>query len=146
MAISKGSAEWQGNLEQGKGTISLGSGGIELPYNFAGRFEDDAGSNPEELIGGAHAGCFSMALAHALGEAGHPPARIKTTAKVSLEKTGDGFEIPAIELQTEAEVPDIDEDAFQRCAQTTKQSCPVSKLLSAAEITLTAKLLSRQPG
>jgi osmotically inducible protein OsmC len=144
MAIRKALAMWEGNLKQGQGTISLGADGLEVPYNFAGRFEDGPGSNPEELIGGAHAGCFSMALAHGLGEAGHPPVRIETTARVHLEKSGDDFAIPKIELETEAEVPGIDDATFQRFAQTAKQSCPVSKVLSAAEITLNARLLSAQ--
>lgn len=144
MAIRKARAAWEGNLKQGRGTISLGGDKTQVPYGFAARFEDGAGSNPEELIGGAHAGCFSMALAHELSEAGHPPAQIETTAHVHLEKSGGGFAIPKIELDTEAEVPGIDEDAFQRIAHDAKENCPVSKVLSAAEITLNAKLLSGQ--
>jgi len=144
MAIRKARAVWKGELKQGQGTISLGNGKTEMPYGFESRFEDGAGTNPEELIGGAHAGCFSMALAYELSEAGHSPAQIETTARVHLEKSDDGFVIPKIELDTEAEVPGIDEDAFQRIAHGAKENCPVSKVLSAAEITLNAKLLSGQ--
>jgi len=144
MHTRKAHAVWEGNLQHGRGTISLGNDKAQVPYNFAARFEDGAGSNPEELIGGAHAGCFSMALAHELSEAGHPPVQIETTARVHLEKSADGFVIPKIELRTEAEVPGIDGETFQRFAQGAKQNCPVSKVLSAAEITLTATLLSGQ--
>ena len=144
MAIRKARAVWKGELKQGQGTISLGDGKTEMPYGFESRFEDGAGTNPEELIAGAHTGCFSMALAHELSEAGHPPAQIKTIAHVQLEKSDDGFVIPKIELDTEAEVPGIDGDAFQRITHGAKENCPVSKVLSAAEITLNAKLLSGQ--
>jgi len=144
MAIRKASAVWESNLENGHGTVTLGDGGLEVPYSFASRFEDGSGSNPEELVGGAHAGCFAMALAHALGEAGHPPVRIKAAAHVHLEKSGDGFAIPRIELETEAEVPGIGGEEFERIAQAAKQNCPLSKLLAAADITLQAKLLSEQ--
>jgi osmotically inducible protein OsmC len=133
---------WEGNLKQGHGTISLGANGFQVPYDFATRFGDSAGSNPEELIGGAHAGCFSMALAHALGEAGYSPERIHTIARVHLEKGDGGFSIPKIELESEAEVPGIDNDMFQRLAHEVKLTCPVSEVLSVAEITLEAELLS----
>jgi len=142
MATRKARAIWEGNLQEGQGTIRLGGDGLQVPYDFAGRFEDGPGSNPEELIGAAHAGCFSMALAHELAEAGHAPMRIETFARVHLEKSGDGFAIPRIELETEADVPGIDEETFHRFAQGAKENCPVSKLLAAAEITLNAKLLS----
>jgi osmotically inducible protein OsmC len=144
MAIRKARAVWDGNLKQGRGTISLGGDEVQLPFGFASRFEEGAGSNPEELIGGAHAGCFSMALAHELSEAGHPPTQIETTAHVQLEKSDDGFVIPKIELKTKAEVPGVDDETFQRIAQGAKENCPVSKALSATEITLSAKLLSAQ--
>jgi len=144
MTTRKARATWEGNVKQGKGTASLGEAKLEVPYSFASRFEEGAGSNPEELIGGAHAGCFSMALAKELGDAGHPPIRIETIARVHLEQSGDGFAIPKIELETEAEVPGVEDETFQRLAQGAKQSCPVSKVLSAADITLTAKLLSHQ--
>ncbi len=140
MVVRKAYAVWEGNLKQGQGTISLGTGGLEIPYDFGRRFEEDGGSNPEELIGGAHAGCFSMALAHALGEAGHPPVRVQTSARVHLGESADGFAIPKIELETEADVPGIDDETFQRCAQVAKQGCPVSKVLASAQITMNARL------
>src|SRR3954453_22809300 len=96
-----GSAVWEGTLKEGKGTMKLGSGAYRGPYSFQSRFESGSGTNPEELIAAAHAGCFSMALAHALSQAGHPPRRVQTTAKVHLEKTADGFAIPRIDLVTE---------------------------------------------
>jgi len=144
MAIRDAHAVWESNLEHGKGTITLGEKGLEIPYSFQSRFEDGSGSNPEELVGGAHAGCYAMALAHALGEANHPPVRIRASAHVHLEKSGDGFAIPKIELEAEAEVPGIDPEQFEEIAQAAKQSCPLSKLLSAADITLSASLLSEQ--
>lgn len=144
MKIRKSDAIWEGNLKEGRGTIALGDGKFDVPYDFRARFEDGAGTNPEELIGGAHAGCFSMALAHALTEAGHPPVKIETRAAVHLEKVSDGFAIPKIELDTTADVPGVDEETFQRLAQGAKQNCPVSKVLAGAEIVLAAKLLSKQ--
>lgn len=144
MATRKSHAVWKGDLKNGSGTITLGSNGLELPYGFVSRFEEGRGSNPEELIGGAHAGCFSMAFAHRLSEAGYPPTRVETTAKVHLEKSGGGFAIPRIDLETEAEAPGIDEQTFQRLAEDAKQNCPVSKVLAGAQITLHAKLLSHQ--
>ena len=144
MAIRKARAVWESNLKEGRGTMALGQDGLELPYSFESRFADGSGTNPEELIGGAHAGCYSMALALGLGEAGHPPVRIETSARVHLEKAGDGFVIPKIELETEADVPGLEDDQFQEIAQTAKQNCPLSKVLAAADITLDAKLLNRQ--
>lgn len=144
MAVRKASAAWEGNLEKGCGTMALGRGALEAPYSFGSRFEDGAGTNPEEMIGAAHAGCFSMALAHELGQAGHTPVRIATNAKVHLAKSAEGFAIPKIELETDADVPGVDEETFQRIAQAAKQGCPVSKVLSAAEITLNARLLGAQ--
>src|SRR6266536_5879055 len=104
MAIRKSEAEWNGSLREGNGTVKLGSGAFEGKYSFASRFEEAGGTNPEELIAAAHAGCFSMALAAALTKAGHNPTRISTTAQVSLEKVGEGFKITTIELKTEGEV------------------------------------------
>lgn len=144
MAIRKSRAIWEGNLKKGKGTITFGSKGLEVPYSFAGRFEDGSGSNPEELIGGAHAGCFSMALVHALEEEEHPPVKVETVAQVHLEKSSDGFSISKIELETVVDAPTIDEDAFQRIAQNAKNSCPVSKALAGVDITLKARLMSGQ--
>jgi osmotically inducible protein OsmC len=129
-------AIWEGNLQQGKGTVKLGSGAFQGPYSFSSRFEQGQGMNPEELIAAAHAGCFSMAFAHGLAQAGHAPRRIQTVAKVHLEKTADGFRIPKIELETDADVPGIDDKALQQQGEKAKQNCPVSKVLAGAEITL----------
>ena len=134
-------AVWEGNLKTGHGTIKLSSGAFEGPYSFSSRFESGTGTNPEELIGAAHAGCFSMAFAHRLSEAGHPPNRLHTTAKVHLEKGEGGFSIPQIDLITEADVPGMDANMFQQHALAAKENCPVSKLLAAAKITLDAKLV-----
>lgn len=136
-------AVWEGDLKAGKGTVKLGSGAFQGAYSFGSRFESGTGTNPEELIAAAHAGCFSMALAHMLAEAGHPPKRVHTTAAVHLTKAGDGFAIPRIDLTTEAEVPGITADGFQQHAAKAKATCPVSKLLAAAEITLDAKLVGQ---
>jgi osmotically inducible protein OsmC len=135
-------ATWEGNLGHGHGTMRLGGGAFEGPYSFTSRFEHGGGTNPEELIAAAHAGCFSMALAHSLSEAGYAPVRIDTTAHIELEKSEGGFKIPRIRLETTADVPGIEEAAFHEQAQSAKQNCPVSKLLAAAEITLQAKLLA----
>jgi len=133
-------AVWEGDIMQGQGRMKLGAGAWEGPYSFKSRFEDGKGTNPEELIAAAHAGCFSMALSAALGKAGHAPTRIDTTAKVSLEKVPDGFRIPRIALETKAKVPGIDDAKFQELAEQAKKNCPVSKVLAGAEITLNAKL------
>jgi osmotically inducible protein OsmC len=142
MPTRNAEAVWEGDLKSGKGTVKLGSGAFEGAYSFSSRFEHGTGTNPEELIGAAHAGCFTMALSHALSQAGFPPKRIHTTAKVHLAKSGDGFSIPRIELVTEAEVPNINEAKFYEQADSAKRNCPVSKLLAAAEITLDAKLVA----
>jgi len=140
MPTRNADAVWEGDLKSGKGTMSLGSGAYRGAYSFQSRFESGTGTNPEELIAAAHAGCFSMALSHALAQAGHPPRRVHTTAKVHLEKTAAGFAIPKIDLVTEADVPGIDAAAFKEQAEQAKKNCPVSKLLAAAEITLDARL------
>jgi len=142
MATRTADAVWEGDLPKGKGTIKFGSGAFEGQYSFASRFENGKGTNPEELIAAAHAGCFSMALSHALSEAGHKPSRVQTHAIVHLEKDGDGFSIPKIELQTEAVIPGIDDAKFQQVADEAKRNCPVSKVLSGAKIELTAKLMN----
>jgi len=134
-------AEWKGNLREGQGMMKLGSGAFEGPYSFTSRFEDGAGTNPEELIAAAHAGCFSMALSAILSEAGFEPRSVRTTAKVSIEKAGEGFAIKKSELHTQAEVPDIDEATFMEKANAAKEGCPVSKALGGVEITLDAKLV-----
>jgi osmotically inducible protein OsmC len=120
--------------------MKMESGAYEGKYSFGSRFEEDPGTNPEELIAAAHAGCFSMALSGALGRAGHTPDQVSTTAKVHLEKVDQGFKITRIHLTTEAKVPGIEEAAFQEQAEGAKQNCPVSKVLAGAEITLDAKL------
>ena len=134
-------AEWKGNLQEGKGTIKLGSGAYEGQYSFSSRFENGVGTNPEELIAAAHAGCFSMALSAGLSKGGFPPTRVHTKATVHLEKTGEGFGIARIELDTEAQVPGIDAAAFAKFADDAKKGCPVSKVLAGAQISLNAKLL-----
>jgi osmotically inducible protein OsmC len=141
MPVRSSDAQWEGTLQQGKGTMRLGGGAWEGPYSFSSRFEDGAGTNPEELIAAAHAGCFSMAFAGALGRAEFPPTRVHTTANVHLEKTDAGFRIPRIDLVCEAEVPGIDEAKFQEIAAGAKANCPVSVVLAGAEISLDAKLL-----
>src|SRR6266478_2518630 len=141
MATRTGSAVWEGTLKQGKGTMKLGSGAFEGPYSFSSRFEEAKGTNPEELIGAAEAGCFSMALAFNLEKAGHPAKRISTTATVKLEMVGGGPKITTIDVKTEAEVPGIDEAKFREQAELTKKTCPVSVVLAGAQINLDAKLV-----
>ena len=134
------SAMWNGDLKSGKGTISTDSGVLtNTQYSFGTRFENGAGTNPEELIAAAHAGCFSMALSAQLGEAGLVAQSIHTTATVTLEKTGGGFSITAVDLQTTARIPGADQQAFEKAAENAKAGCPVSKLLN-ARITLDKKL------
>ena len=140
MAARTASAVWNGDLKSGDGTVSLGSGAWEGKYSFATRFEDAPGTNPEELIGAAHAGCFSMALSAGLSKAGHPPRTIRTTANVHLTKAGEGFAISRIELECSADVPGIAEEEFQKQAEGAKQNCPVSKALAGVEIVLNASL------
>jgi|SRR5450432_2035098 lipoyl-dependent peroxiredoxin len=142
MPIRKADAEWFGKVTDGKGHMKLGSGAFDGPYSFQSRMQDGAGTNPEELIGAAHAGCFSMALSAVITQAGLTPTRIHTKAGVHLDKVGDGWAIPRIDLETEGEVPGIDQAKFQEYAETAKKNCPVSKLYTGAEITLKATLLS----
>jgi osmotically inducible protein OsmC len=140
--IKKGSAAWKGNLKEGTGTISTETGVLrDAPYGFKARFEDGPGTNPEELIGAAHAACFSMALSAGLGKAGFTPASIETEASVRLEKIGDGFAITHSDLVCVAKVPGIDDRTFQEIAEQTKAGCPVSKVLN-AKISMSAKLTS----
>ena len=140
MAIRSAQAEWKGNLTGGTGTVKTESGALDGAYSFASRFESGTGTNPEELIAAAHAGCFSMALSHGLAQAGFTPEAVRTRANVHLEKGEGGFSVTRIHLQTEAEVPGIEEAAFQEQAAAAKAGCPVSKLLTGAEITLEATL------
>lgn len=136
------SAVWQGGLKDGKGQISTESGALkQIPYGFNTRFEGTPGSNPEELIGAAHAGCFSMALSMILGEAGLTPERIDTAAEVTLDKQPDGFAITAVHLILKAKVPGASEQQFVELANKAKAGCPVSKVLNAT-ITLDATLVS----
>ena len=139
MPVRKANAVWEGDLRSGKGTMKFGS--FEGPYSFSSRFEDGKGSNPEELIGAAHAGCFSMALSGALVKAGFSPRRISTTANVHLDLVGQGFKITSIELVTEAEIPGIDNARFMEQAEGAKKNCPVSQALAAIDIKLNAKLV-----
>ncbi|HEX9427659.1 MAG TPA: OsmC family protein [Candidatus Polarisedimenticolia bacterium] len=134
-------AVWEGSLKEGKGRMKLGTGAFEGAYTFKSRFENGAGTNPEELIGAAHAGCFSMALSAGLGRAGFTPKRIETSARVHLEKVGEAFRITRIELKTEAAVPGIDAKAFQDQAEAAKKGCPVSAALAAVTISLDARLV-----
>ena len=136
-------ANWGGSLMEGKGTLSVGSKAFSGPYDWKSRSGEGSTTNPEELLGAAHAGCFSMALSHQLAQAGHPPTKIHTTAKVSFEKQTEGFAITKIELTTVGRVPGIDEAAFLEHAQAAKAGCPVSKALAAVpEITMEASLAS----
>jgi osmotically inducible protein OsmC len=137
MAIRTSSAEWKGTLKEGSGIMRVGSGAYEGPFTHASRFADGAGTSPEELIGAAHAGCFSMFLSALLTSAGFVPTSIRTTATVHIV---EGPTINLIELNTEAEVPGVSEAVFQEKAAEAKQKCPVSKVLAGAEIRLTAKL------
>src|SRR5215217_4224827 len=142
MPTRKAEAEWKGNLAQGSGTLKVGSGAFEGPYSFKSRFEEgEAATNPEELLGAAHAGCLTMALIAQLSRAGITPTRIHTEARVKLEKIGEAFTITEIELETEAEIPGIDDAAFQQYAQGAKENCPLSKALASTPISMTAKLV-----
>jgi osmotically inducible protein OsmC len=138
--LRKGSAVWQGGIRDGKGTVSTESGVLsEAQYSFSTRFEDGKGTNPEELLAAAHAGCFSMALSKQLGDAGMTAESIDTTAAVRLEKTDAGFSITKVHLDVTARIPGADPEAFQTAAANAKAGCPVSRLFN-AEITLDAKL------
>ncbi len=141
MAARRSDAEWRGTLKEGSGTVKLGSGAFNGAYSFASRFEDGTGTNPEELLGAAHAGCFSMALSMVLGAAGFTPRSIKTSAVVHISPSDDGFSIPRIDLVTEGDVPGIDLATFVAHAETAKRGCPVSKALAGVEITLDARIV-----
>jgi osmotically inducible protein OsmC len=140
--MATASAVWEGTLKEGKGTMKLGSGAFEGAYSFKSRFENGAGTNPEELIGAAEAGCFSMALALNLEKAGHRSKRISTTAKVTLAASDGGFKITTIELQTKADVPGIGDKKFQEQAELTRKTCPVSVALAGTEIKVNAALVT----
>ena len=142
--IRKASAVWNGSLKEGKGTISTESGVLsKAQYSFSTRFENGRGTNPEELIAAAHAGCFTMALSAQLGNAGITPESLETTASVTLEKLEAGFTVTKVHLDVEARIPGADPVAFQKAAEAAEKGCPISRLLK-AEITMNAKLLSGQ--
>ena len=141
MPARTANARWEGGLKDGKGNMRLGGGAFEGQYSFSSRFEEGSGTNPEELIAAAHAGCFSMAFSGGLERAGFTPNSVETEAKVHLSPAdGGGFRISRIDLVTNADVPGIEEDAFQQAAQAAKEGCPVSKALAAVEITVNATL------
>lgn len=140
MPVRNAEAQWNGSIMDGKGTMKLGSGAFEGAYSFKSRMEDGTGTNPEELIGAAHAGCYSMAFSAALGQAGFAPKSIHTKAAVRFDKVEGGFSISKIDLTTEAEIPDIDDAKFQEIAKAAKENCPVSKALAGTEINLNASL------
>ena len=144
MMTRTASAHWSGSLGDGTGAISTETGTLsETPYSFETRFEGEGtGTNPEELLGAAHAACYTMQLSHMLAEAGHPPSRAETTAKVHLKQIEGGFEIPKIDLVLSADVPGMEDDQFQQIAKKASETCPLSKVLATAEITLDATLTS----
>ncbi len=142
MPVRKSEAQWSGDLKSGGGTMKLGSGAYEGKYTFKSRMEDGSGTNPEELIAAAHAGCYSMALSHMLSEGGHPPTKIHTSAQVDFGPVPGGFSINKITLTVEGSVPGIDAAKFKELAEQAKAGCPVSKALAAVpEIVLNAKLI-----
>jgi osmotically inducible protein OsmC len=141
MAVRNGSAEWRGDVQTGTGTITVGDGIFEGPYSFKSRFEEGEGTNPEQLIAAAHAGCFTMALSSILGAAGHAPESLNTRARVQLRNIEGAPTLTRIDLETEGRVPGIDQDEFQRYAEDAKANCPVSRALSGIpEMAVTATL------
>lgn len=141
MLIRKAEARWKGNLGEGSGRLTVGSGALDVPYSLKSRLEDgESATNPEELLGAAHAGCFTMALAAQLSRAGFKPVDIRTLAKVAFEKIADGFQITRIELETVADVPAISDVRFQAFVADAKRNCPISKALAAIEIWVKATL------
>ncbi len=136
----KGSAVWKGGIKDGSGTVSTESGVLkDVQYSFSSRFEDGKGTNPEELIAAAHAGCFAMALSGQLGEVGLTAASLNVTATVEIEKSGGGFTVTASHLDLKAKIPGADQNTFEKAALAAKEGCPISKLLN-AKITLVARL------
>jgi len=142
MPTRTATAHWEGAVQDGKGRVALESGAFEGPYSFSSRFSEERGTqtNPDELLGAAHASCFTLALSGALTRAGHPPTRIDTTAEVTVRNAGGDITIPTIVLTTEAEVPGMSEEDFLAAANGAKENCPVSKALAGVEITLEAHL------
>ena len=141
MPKRKAAASWNGSIQDGAGSMRLGSGSYEGPYTFQSRFKDGEGTNPEELIGAAQAGCFTMALSGFLGRAGYEPESIETDATVQIDKVGEGFQITKIELSTRGKVPGIDAAEFEKQAREAKENCPVSLALAGTEISLETELL-----
>jgi lipoyl-dependent peroxiredoxin len=140
MPVRTAEAEWKGNLTEGSGNLKVGSGAFDGPYSFASRFQDgETSTNPEELLGAAHAGCFTMATDAALTRAGFTPTRLHTTAKVRLDKVNDAFSITKITLELEGEVPDLSREDFEKFAHEAKANCPLSKALTGTEIELIIK-------
>ncbi len=140
MPQRKANAIWKGDLKGGKGTMKFGSGAFEGAYSFASRFEEGTGTNPEELIGAAHAGCYSMALSNELAQAGFTPKSVETNANVTLEMIDGAPTISKIKLTVKANIPDIEDDEFQEFANGAKENCPVSKALGGVKISVDATL------
>jgi len=140
MKTNKAHAKWSGNLKGGNGSVKLDTSGKEFSYSFSSRFENEKGTNPEELIAAAHAACFSMALSGVLTSEGYEPKTVSTTTEIKLVKEGEGFKIAESKLITEVDVPGIDKDLFQKLAKKAKENCPVSLALSGLDIKLEAKL------
>ena len=140
MPVRQAQARWEGDLRGGRGQMKFGGGAFEGQYSASSRFEEGAGTNPEELIAAAHAGCFSMAFSNGLAKAGFTPTSVETTAKVHLDKGDTGFRVTRINLDTVGVVPGIDEAQFMELAETAKKTCPISQLLTGAEISLNARL------
>lgn len=140
MAVRKANATWEGGIKTGKGNVKSESGAVSTGYSFSSRFEEGKGTNPEELLGAAHAACFSMALSLGLEQAGFNPKSVHTVASVKINKDGDGFTITNISLETEADVPDISDAQFKEQAEGAKKGCPLSKALAAVNIDLKASL------
>ena len=141
MLVRTSEALWEGNIKKGSGSMKLGSGYFDGPYSFGSRFEHAAGTNPEELIGAAHAGCFNMAFAMLLDQTGYKVDHIHTIARVHIDKTGEGYKISTIELDTEGKVPGCDEKTFVAKAEQAKKTCPVSMALAGVEIKLKCRLV-----
>ena len=144
MPVRTSHAIWKGNLAEGKGTMKFGGGAFEGQYSFASRFEEGEGTNPEELIAAAHAGCFSMAFSGDLTKAGYPPTSVQTEAKVHILKGESGHSITKIQLITEGDVPGIDNETFQQIAEKAKANCPVSRALASVDVALNATLVGGQ--
>lgn len=141
MVVRQSSAVWEGNLKQGRGRMKLASGAYDGPYTFLSRFEQGAGTNPEELIAAAHAGCFSMAFANLLSQKGYVPKSVKSTSAVTLDIVAGAAQITGIQLRTEVDLPGIEDKLFLEIAENAKANCPVSKALAATPVTLEAKLV-----